>query len=76
MGLPAMVDEAGAGYEAKVPDLERWAQRLREESGEDWGIDHLPPEIPEGAVAERVGTWPNGEPMVVITYWVPAEDQG
>ena len=76
MNLPAMVDEAGARYERKAADLERWAERLSREMAEDVAVNHLPLETPATAKARHVGTWPNGEPMVIVTYWVPPSDQG
>jgi hypothetical protein len=70
-----MVDEVGRPVEASAERLERWAERLSEEAGQDVAVDHFPPQVPASARATRVGTWPNGEPMVVVTYWSTPTDQ-
>lgn len=74
MGLRDAVDQAGAPYERKAELAHRWAERLAEESGiEAWPVNHIPVRIPASAQRHIVGTWPDGQPMEVVTYWVTPE---
>ena len=75
--LAADVDEVGRPVEESARRLERWAERLNAEAGDDVvSVNHLPLEVPSSAKATRVGTWPGTDmPMVVVTFWrTPAED--
>ena len=67
--LAAMVNEAGGGYEQTGEYLERLAERAREQTGEDWHVEHFPMEVPPDAVAHELEPWPDGTPCIVYTHW-------
>ena len=71
------VNEAQADYERRNADLERYRERLEDESGEPWRVEHFGFEFSENASAEVVGVWDNGDPMWVISDPTPpAGDRG